>query len=70
VDGIDVTCSAHGEDKKRVQNCNRRTCREESRWEDNIKMDINQIGYDGFGWIHVVQNRMHWWVLLYMMITV
>jgi hypothetical protein len=27
------------------------------RWEDNIKMDLMQIGIDGANWIQLAQNR-------------
>jgi hypothetical protein len=30
------------------------------RWEDNIKLDVREIGIDGSNWIRVVQNRVHW----------
>jgi hypothetical protein len=27
------------------------------RWEDNIKMDLTEIGIDGANWIQLVQDR-------------
>ena len=27
------------------------------RWEDNIKMDTKEIGWDGVDWIHLAQDR-------------
>jgi hypothetical protein len=30
------------------------------RWEDNIKMDIIEIGIDGAKWIHLAQDRIKW----------
>jgi hypothetical protein len=27
------------------------------RWEDNIKMDLMEIGIDGMNWIHMAQDR-------------
>jgi len=27
------------------------------RWEDNIKMYLKEIGYEGVNWIHVVQHK-------------
>jgi hypothetical protein len=27
------------------------------RWEDNIKMDLREIGIDGANWIRLAQNR-------------
>ncbi|KAJ4430346.1 hypothetical protein ANN_22562 [Periplaneta americana] len=30
------------------------------RWEDNIKMDLREVGYDGRDWINRAQNRDQW----------
>jgi hypothetical protein len=30
------------------------------RWEDNIKMDLREIGIDGENWIWLVQDRVKW----------
>jgi hypothetical protein len=30
------------------------------RWEDNIKMDLGEIGIDGANWIRLDQDRVHW----------
>jgi hypothetical protein len=27
------------------------------RWEDNIKMDLSEVGCGGMVWIYVAQNR-------------
>jgi hypothetical protein len=27
------------------------------RWEDNIKMDIQEVGYEGMKWIHLAEDR-------------
>jgi hypothetical protein len=29
------------------------------RWEDNKKIDLREIGWDGIDWIHLVQDREH-----------
>jgi len=34
------------------------------RWEDNIKMDLQEVGYRGMEWIELAQYRDRWWVLL------
>jgi hypothetical protein len=34
--------------------------RPRSRWEDNINMDLREIGLDGANWIRVAQDRVHW----------
>jgi hypothetical protein len=28
------------------------------RWEDNIRMDLWEIGWDGVGWIHLAPNKL------------
>jgi hypothetical protein len=30
------------------------------RWEDNIKMDLGEIGIDGVNWIRLAQDRVQW----------
>jgi hypothetical protein len=30
------------------------------RWEDNIKMDLKEIGIDGANWIQLAQDRVQW----------
>jgi hypothetical protein len=30
------------------------------RWEDNIKMDLQEVGLGGMDWIHLAQNRDRW----------
>jgi hypothetical protein len=30
------------------------------RWEDNIKMELREIGIDGANWIHLAQDRVQW----------
>jgi hypothetical protein len=30
------------------------------RWEDNIKMDLGEIGIDGVNWILLAQDRIRW----------
>jgi hypothetical protein len=27
------------------------------RWEDNIRMDVREIGWEGVDWMHLVKNR-------------
>jgi hypothetical protein len=33
--------------------------RPKCRWEDNIKMDLREIGIDGLKWIQLCQDRVH-----------
>ena len=34
------------------------------RWEDNIKMDLQEVGYEDIDWIDVAEDKDRWWVLL------
>jgi hypothetical protein len=31
------------------------------KWEDNIKMDLREIGIYGATWIRLAQDRVQWW---------
>ena len=33
------------------------------RWEDNIKMDLREVGGGG-DWMELAQNRDRWWALV------
>jgi hypothetical protein len=39
---------------------NRLLRRPRSRWVDNIKMDLREIGWDGVYWIDIPQDREQW----------
>jgi hypothetical protein len=30
------------------------------RWENNIKMDLREIGIDGANWVQLAQDRVQW----------
>jgi len=34
------------------------------RWEDNIKMDLQEVGCGGMDWIELIQDRYRWWALV------
>jgi hypothetical protein len=34
------------------------------RWEDNIKMGLQEVGYGGVDWIELAQNRDRWRTLV------
>jgi hypothetical protein len=34
------------------------------RWEDNIKMDVREIGWSYTDWIHLTQDRDQWRALV------
>jgi hypothetical protein len=33
-------------------------------WEDNIKMDLKEIGWGGIDWIHLAQDSDQWRILV------
>ena len=43
---------------------NRPLCRPRHRWEDNIKMDLQQVECGGMDWIDLAQDRDSWRVLV------
>jgi hypothetical protein len=30
------------------------------RWENNIRMDLREMGWEGVDWIHLAQDRDQW----------
>jgi hypothetical protein len=38
--------------------------RSRHRWEDNIKMDLQEVGCGGMDWIKLAQDRDRWWALV------
>ena len=34
------------------------------RWEDNIKMGLQVVGYGGMDWIKLAQDRDRWWAVV------
>jgi len=34
------------------------------RWEDNIKLDLREVGFEGIYWIELAQDRDRWWELV------
>jgi hypothetical protein len=34
------------------------------RWDDNIIMDLRDIGIDGVNWTQLAQDRVQWWAFL------
>jgi hypothetical protein len=35
------------------------------RWEDNIKVDLREVGWGGTDWINLAQDRDRWRALVY-----
>jgi hypothetical protein len=34
--------------------------RQRSRWEDNIKMNVQDVGWGGMDWIYLTEDRDRW----------
>jgi hypothetical protein len=64
------TCGTHGEGRGvyRVMagrpEGKRPLGRPRSRWEDNIKLDLREIGIDGANWIRLSNVRFQWRVFV------
>jgi hypothetical protein len=43
--------------------------RPRSKWVDNIKMDLREIGWDGMDWIDLAQDRDQWRALVNMVMS-
>jgi hypothetical protein len=35
------------------------------RWEDNIKMDLGEVGWEGTDWIDLAEDKDRWRALVY-----
>jgi hypothetical protein len=44
--------------------------RSRRRWEDNIRMDVREIGWKCVDWMHLVEDRDQWWALVKTVISV
>jgi hypothetical protein len=42
----------------------RKTGRHRRRWEDNIKTDLQEVGWEDMDWIDLVKDRESWWELV------
>jgi hypothetical protein len=38
--------------------------RSRHRWDDNIKLDLREIGIDGTNWIWLAEDRVHLWAFM------
>jgi hypothetical protein len=34
------------------------------RWENDIKLDLREVGIDGVNWFHLAQDRVRWWAVV------
>jgi hypothetical protein len=39
------------------------------RWEDNIRMSLREVGWEGIDWVHLTQCRDQWRALVNMVIN-
>jgi hypothetical protein len=47
----------HGTDEERVQNS---TQKPKHRWEENTRMDLREVGWEGIDWRHLAQDGDQW----------
>jgi hypothetical protein len=65
-DEVSGTCGTHGCEERclsvlsGMSEVKRPLGRPGRRWEDNIKMDLTEIGIDGANWILLAQDRVRW----------
>ena len=63
-------CSAYGGEKRRIQGFggkpegNRPLGRPRRRWEDNIKMVLQELGCGSMDWIELAEDRDRWRALV------
>jgi hypothetical protein len=58
-------CGTHGEDEGCIHfGWEETTTRPRRRWEDNIKMDLREIGFGDVDWIHWALDRDRWQALV------
>ena len=43
---------------------NRPLVKPRHRWEDNIKIDLQEVGCGGVDWIELAQDRDMWWAIV------
>jgi hypothetical protein len=43
--------------------------RPKRRWEDNVKMNLREIRFEGMDWIHLASDRDRWWALVKMVMN-
>jgi hypothetical protein len=40
------------------------------RWENNIRMNLKEIGWEIVDWMHLSQDRDQWWILVNAVINI
>jgi hypothetical protein len=73
---MDRSCRVYGGEMRNVYNIligkpeeKRPLGRSRHRWEDNIRMDLREIRWEGVDWIHLAQDRDWWWALVNMVMN-
>jgi hypothetical protein len=65
-DEVGGTCGTHGEGRGVYRvlvgepESKRPPGRPRRRWEDNIRIDLREIGTDGANWIRLAQDSVRW----------
>jgi hypothetical protein len=56
------TCGTHGRGEEYVQGFDGKARMKETRrrWEDEIRMDLREIGWGSVDWIQLAQDRDRW----------
>ena len=44
--------------------CKRQVGTSRGRWKDNIKVNIQEVGYEGMDWVELAQDRDRWQALV------
>ena len=57
-------CSKYGGEERRIPEGKRPFGSPRRRWEDNIKMDLQEVGCGGTDWIELAQDRDTWRALV------
>ena len=64
-------CSAYGGEESRIQGIlvgkhegKIPLGRHRRKWEDSIKMDVQEVGFGGMDWIELAQDTDRWWALV------
>jgi hypothetical protein len=64
---VDGACGTHGEGRKLYKvlvgkhEGESPLRRLRHRWEDGIRLDLREIGWEGVEWIHLAEDRDQWW---------
>jgi hypothetical protein len=65
-----LACGTYGRQERCIQGLVGRSegkrpfGRPRHRWEDNIKIDLQEVVWGGMAWIDLAQDRDRWWALV------